>query len=381
MNSDGSTRRRFLAACAGTVTVGAAGCSLQPEPDPGATESVDDTPTRDPTRTSEQEAPPDETADPAGDVADRFADLYQKTVDSVAQVQVVTEAGRGGGAAWVYDGGTLVTNEHVVRGDGEVYARFPEGGWLDASVVGTDVYSDLAVLRVDDVPQAATPLALRETDPKIGAEVVAIGNPFGFSGSVTAGIVSGVDRTLRGPSDFSIPAAIQTDAPLNPGNSGGPLVGLDGRVVAVVNSGGGDNIGFGISAALARRVLPALRDSGSYEYSYLGVRLQSVGPLLAQANDVDRGTGVYVAEVVPDGPSDGVLQGSSGETTVDGVSGVPTGGDVIVGINGTPIREEQALASVLALETRPGETISVTLLRDGEERTVELTLGTRPDPA
>jgi S1-C subfamily serine protease len=194
---------------------------------------------------------------------------------------------------------------------------------------------------------------------------------------VTAGIVSGVDRTLPAPNDFSIPDAIQTDAPVNPGNSGGPLVDLDGTVVGVVNSGGGDNVGFAVSAALTRRVVPSLVDDGSYEHSYMGIRLRPVGPLLARANDVDRG--VYVDSVVPDGPSRGVFEGSTGETTIEGVT-VPTGGDVIVAMEDTPIPQRQALSAFLALETRPGDTIAVTVLRDGAEQTVDLTLGSRPDP-
>jgi serine protease Do len=395
MNGDGPSRRRFLAACVGVATVGTAGCSLEPRPDPTDGESAGSTSARSGTTVPETRPSPHPESDsdsememetePASNAGapsgDRFVDVYEATVDSVAQVRVVTETGRGGGAAWVYDDDHVVTNEHVVAGSDEMYARFPEGGWVDATVVGTDVYSDLAVVNVADRPVEATPLSLSETDPPVGTEVVAIGNPFGFSGSVTTGVVSGLDRTLRGPNDFSIPAAIQTDAPLNPGNSGGPLVDLDGTVVAVVNSRAGDSLGFGVSAVLAGRVLPELLADGTYEYAYMGIRLRSVGPLLARANDVDRGTGVYVETVRQAGPSDGVLRGSTGETTVDGVSGVSTGGDVIVRMDGTPIRDEQALASFLALETRPDDTISVTVLRNGEERTVELTLGARPDLA
>jgi serine protease Do len=390
MDRDGQNRRQFLRTCAGVAAIGTAGCSLAPQQEAvesGTTGQTPQsgTPTNEASATAEpapgQQTDPPAAAERTAGFADRYVDVYQSTADSVAQVRVLTGQGRGGGAAWVYDDDSIVTNEHVVAGAEEVYARFPAGGWVDATVVGTDVYSDLAVIRVADRPAEATPLALRETDPPVGTEVVALGNPFGFSGSVSAGIVSGVDRTLRGPNDFSIPAAIQTDAPLNPGNSGGPLVDLDGTVAGVANSGGGDNLGFGISAVLARQVIPELLANGSYEYSYMGIRLRSVGPLLAVANDVDRGTGVYVDNVLDDGPSDDVLQGSTGETTIDGVSGISTGGDVIIAMDEAPIPQEQALASFLALETRPGETIAVRVMRDGEERTVDLTLGARPDPA
>ncbi|MFB6139748.1 MAG: S1C family serine protease, partial [Halosimplex sp.] len=150
-------------------------------------------------------------------------------------------------------------------------------------------------------------------------------------------------------------------------------------VAGVVNSGGGDNIGFAISAPLVRRVVPALLEDGDYAHPYMGVRLQTVGPLLAEANGVDGRTGVYIAVVRDGSPSDGVLRGSTGNDTVAGRS-VETGGDVVVAMDDTPIPTRQALASFLALETSPGDTIDVTVLRDGSEETVELTLGSRPEP-
>jgi S1-C subfamily serine protease len=377
---DEASRRRVLAACAGALSAGVAGCNVEQSRDRRTGERTEPPGGAD-ERDLDREGLPDErTPGPVAEsVADRFVDAYDDTIGSVAQLQVFGSRGRGQGTGWVYDDEFVVTNQHVVGSASDVYARFPEGGWTEASVVGTDVYSDLAVLLVEEQPASATPLALADSDPAVGREVVAIGNPFGLSGSVTAGIVSGVDRTLPAPNDFSIPDAIQTDAPVNPGNSGGPLVDLDGTVVGVVNSGGGDNVGFAVSAALTRRVVPSLVDDGSYEHSYMGIRLRPVGPLLARANDVDRGRGVYVDSVVPDGPSRGVFEGSTGETTIEGVE-VPTGGDVIVAMENTPIPQRQALSAFLALETRPGDTIAVTVLRDGAEQTVDLTLGSRPDP-
>lgn len=379
MDETRTSRRRFLAACAGTLAVGAAGCSAAPASDADETSTAsseaDNTgsgaPATNPGTATDGSAP--------ASVPGRFVDAYRETVSSVAQVTVYGPSGRGQGTAWVYDDEYMVTNQHVVADADDVYARFQSGGWTPVSVIGTDVYSDLAVLQAQERPSEATPLTLADSDPPVGREVMAIGNPFGFSGSVTAGIVSGVDRTLPAPNNFSIPDAIQTDAPVNPGNSGGPLVNLDGTVVGVVNSGGGDNLGFAISAALTRRVVPELVDDGSYEHAYMGIRLRPVDPLLARANDIDRGLGVYVDEVLPNGPSDGALQGSTSETRVEGGL-VPVGGDVIVGMEGSPVPERQALSTILALETRPGDTVSVTVLRDGTERTVELTLGSRPDP-
>ncbi|WP_415381734.1 S1C family serine protease [Halosimplex sp. TS25] len=385
MDIPDSSRRRFLAACGTALAAGTAGCSGLFGDGPSDTE---DTTPVDPE--TETETPVDdggaagdfEQFDQSGESEDgAYADVYQSTVDSIAQIQVHTGGPNpSSGTGFVYSDGHVVTNQHVVEGAEAIYLRFSDGGWLDATVEGADVYSDLAVLSVAELPESAQPLALRESDPAVGTEVVAIGNPFGrFVGSVSSGIVSGVNRTLPAPNDFSIPDAIQTDAPVNPGNSGGPLVTLDGNVTGVINSGGGDNIGFAISAPLVRRVIPALLEDGEYEHSYMGVRLQTAGPLLAQANGVDDRVGVYIAVVREGGPSDGVLRGNSGETTIDGQS-VPTGGDVVVAMEDTPIPTREALASFLALETSPGDTIDVTVLRDGEEQTVELTLGSRPDP-
>ena len=385
MDRSDSSRRRFLAVCGTALAAGTAGCSdsLFGGGGDGGVEDDEDTTPVDPDTPvpadGGSEADNYEQFDGSDDGA--YADVYGATIGSVAQIQVYTSAPNpAGGTGFVYSDGYVVTNQHVVEGAEDVFLRFRESEWLSAAMVGTDVYSDLAVLSVSDLPESSTPLALAESDPVVGSKVVAIGNPFRYSGSVSAGIVSGVNRTLPAPNDFSIPDAIQTDAAVNPGNSGGPLVTLEGDVVGVINSGGGDNIGFAISAPLTRRVIPALIEDGEYEHSYMGVRLQTVGPLLAEANDVDDRVGVYIAVVRDSGPSDGVLRGSTGETSVAGQTGVETGGDVVVALDDTPIPTREALASFLALQTSPGDTIDVTVLRDGEERTVELTLGSRPNP-
>jgi S1-C subfamily serine protease len=374
------SRRAFLAASAGVLAAGVAGCSAAPGSDgdgaaDGATgesngDGADGTNDAEPANVETLAQSPDSP----------YVGAYRATVDSVARVRVYTETGVGGGTGWLYDEDHLVTNQHVVAGGTDFYVRFPEGGWVTSEVVGADLYSDLAVLEVDSTPESATPLTLREADPPVGTEVIAIGNPFERTGSVSSGIVSGVDRTLQLENNFSIPDAIQTDAAANPGNSGGPLVALDGDVVGVINSGEGNDVSFAISAALTRRVVPELLADGDYDHSYMGIRLVSVDPLLAQANDIEDGWGVYVSEVVSGSPSDGVLQGSTGSTTVDDVPGVETGGDVIVAMEDTPIPQQEALSTFLAIQTSPGDTIEITVLRDGSEQTVDLTLGSRPEP-
>ena len=364
MDKQRLTRRRFLAAAG--VTAGLAGCNA---PTTGAS-------------TGDGASPNDRSdlidSTPTADSV--YTDVYRGTIDSVVRIRVYTESGRTGqGSGFVYDGNHIVTNQHVVDGAGSVEVRFTDGTWHDATLVGTDVYSDLAVLSIDSMPAGATPLPLIGGEVAVGQEVVAIGNPFGLSGSVSAGIVSGVDRTLPAANNFSIPDAIQTDAAVNPGNSGGPLVTLDGEVAGVINSGGADNIGFAISAALMRRVVPALIETGAYEHSYMGVQLSNVTPRIAEANGLDTAQGVYMNEIVEGGPSDGVLQGSTDEQVVDGVS-VPVGGDVVMSMGGNPILTQQALSTYLALATSPGDTIPIGVVRDGSETTVQLTLGSRPDP-
>jgi S1-C subfamily serine protease len=154
---------------------------------------------------------------------------------------------------------------------------------------------------------------------------------------------------------------------------------MDGQVVGVINSGGGDNIGFAISAAMVERVIPALIERGDYEHSYMGIGLSDVTPPLVEGNDLPVARGVYVGQVRSGSPSDGVLQGSTDETLVDGQR-VPVGGDVIVGMDGVTIATRQDLSTFLALETSPGDTIDVEVLRDGRRQTVDLTLGSRPSP-
>ncbi|WP_424018709.1 S1C family serine protease [Halorientalis pallida] len=378
MGSEQLTRRRLLAAATG-VAAGVAGCNTPRSgtPDSGnvsnpkATELLNSTP----------------------ESQSVYTDVYRQTIDSVVLIRVYADSrGRvGEGSGFVYDDGRyIVTNEHVVtdtRGAilepgtifDDIRVQFTDGQWRTAEVVGTDAYSDLAVLEVPDVPASATPLSLIGGEVAIGQPVIAIGNPLGYTGSMTTGVVSGVDRSLPARNNFRIPDAIQTDAPVNPGNSGGPLVTLDGEVAGVINSGGGDNIGFAISAALTSRVVPSLIETGDYQHSFMGVSLTSVTPLIAEAEGLSDADGVYIADVRPDSPSSGVLQGSSGNTTIDGVR-VPTGGDVIVSMGGQPIRSQEELSTYLALVTSPGDTIPVEVIRDDRRTTVQLTLGERPAP-
>ncbi len=358
-------RRRFLAAAGAGFVGSLAGCAT-PRSGPSF----------------ETDAEPIDRDDRAD--GSTYTDVYERTIDSVTLVRVfgvddpTGGQTRGQGSAFVYDASHVVTNDHVVYGSDQIELQYPNGDWSTAAVVGTDYYSDLAVLEVEHVPDAATPLEFSQQSPVVGQEVLAIGNPYGLEGSMSKGIVSGVDRALQVPQrDFAFPNVVQTDAAVNPGNSGGPLVGLDGTVVGVINAGGGDNIGFAISAALASRVVPALVDDGVYRHSYMGIGLRTVDPLIARENNLPRATGVIVTDVPEDGPADGVLRGRDEIVRRNGAA-IPVGGDVILAIDGEPIPDRHALSTYLALETSPDETISIELRRDRRIETVDLTLGARP---
>ncbi|MFP8954173.1 S1C family serine protease [Natrialbaceae archaeon A-arb3/5] len=357
------SRRRLLWLSGGTVT------GLVATGGVGATE----------TGTAEQSGLAASGQDEAA--ASQYAEIYDEIIDDVVLVSLVGDddpMGAGLGSGFVIDDGYVVTNDHVAGDADEVELQFRNEAWRTGEVVGSDAHSDLAVIDIDDVPDIATGLSFTEAEPVIGQEVLALGNPLGLDASISQGIVSGTDRSLPSPTGFSIPAAIQTDAPVNPGNSGGPLVSLDGDVLGVVFAGAGQTIGFAISALLANRVVPALIEDGEYDHPYMGVSVQPVGPQVAEANDLDEAQGVLIVDVVSDAPADGVLEAATESITIDG-DVVQTGGDVITAIDDQEIPNEERLSSMLALETAPDETITIDIVRDGEQETVELTLDSRPD--
>jgi len=322
-----------------------------------------------------------------------YTELYEDVRPAV--VQVSTERGQGSGFITETTNGSsfIVTNHHMLagssRGQGQaatsqdvpdsVDVRFSEGATRNGTVVGTDLYTDLAVVRVNDTPENAESLPLANESPPVGERVAAIGSPFGLAGTMTHGIISGVNRSMPTGTGFAIPDTIQTDAPINPGNSGGPLVTCDGEVAGVNRAGGGENIGFAISPDLMERVVPALIENGSYDNSYLGIRSVPVTPTVAETNGLNVSQGVLVVETVDGGPAEGSLQGSDDTEIVDGQR-IPVGGDVIVAIDGQNVSTQEELGSYLATETSPGDEVELTVVRDGERTTVNVTLGERPDP-
>ncbi|MBM3188532.1 MAG: PDZ domain-containing protein [Chloroflexi bacterium] len=316
--------------------------------------------------------------------------LYQQLTPGVVNIQVVVQrmgtSGEGAGSGFILDdAGHIVTNNHVVAGATKVVVVFFDGTEVEAKVVGTDADSDLAVVRVERLPEGTHPLPLGDSSQvQAGEWVVAIGNPFNLGGSMTVGIISAVGRTISsGVTPFSIPEVLQTDAAINPGNSGGPLLNLRGEVIGVnaqiATSGVRANagVGFAIPVNVVRIVAPALIERGAYSWPWLGVQGSSVNLMLQQANDLPSQEGAYIAGVVRNGPAAAAgMQGSTGTTTIDGIE-VPTGGDVVTAVDGRPIRDFADLLAEIAFR-QPGQTVSLTVLRGNRTVQVDVTLAPRP---
>jgi 2-alkenal reductase len=322
--------------------------------------------------------------------------LYELVSPGIVSIQVFGELGPSLGSGFVYDKeGHVITNYHVVEGAAELEVDFPSGVKVRGEVIGNDLDSDLAVIRVDAPPEALFPLELGDSDLlKVGQSVVAIGNPFGLTGTMTLGIVSARGRTLESMrqtpegSFFTAGGIIQTDAAINPGNSGGPLIDLKGRVIGVnrairtnnstaagepTNSG----IGFAIPSNIVRRVVPSVIETGSYDYPYLGVSSREEISLLEQELlGLPQASGAYVVEVVSGGPADraGLVAG----TRSTDVPGLLAGGDLIVAVDGRPVRVFGDLLGYLLQNKSPGDSIILTILRDNEQKEVTVTLDKRP---
>lgn len=232
-------------------------------------------------------------------------------------------------------------------------------------------------------PDDATPLDVAASVPSPGRTVAVLGSPFGLRGTITHGIVSSTDRSVPTTRQYRLPDVVQTDAAINPGNSGGPLVTCDGTVIGVNTAGipaaRAENIGFAVSANLIQRVVPSLIEDGEFTFAFLGVRTDEVTRTVATANDLNATQGVVVLETVPDSPADGVLQPADRTAVVDDRR-VPVGGDVIVSIDGQPVHTGEDLSSYISTRASPGEEVTLTVIRDGERRTVGVTLAERPAP-
>ena len=323
--------------------------------------------------------------------------LYERANPGVVNIDVAAGTGGeadpfGSGSGFLIDNeGHIVTNHHVIERADTIWITFSDGTLSQAEIVGADPDSDLAVLLVAEMPPGAVPLEMGNSDTlAVGQQVVAIGNPFGLEGTMTTGIVSALGRTMgtrltNSGGFFSNPAIIQTDAPINPGNSGGPLLDSHGRVIGVntaiqTRSGVNAGVGFAVPVNTVTRIVPHLIAEGFYRYPYLGITSHSRFSVAQLAPELDLPTshGVLVQSVEPRGPADqaGVLGGST-EVVVLGDT-IRTGGDIIVAIDGHTIHDFADLITYLVMETEVGQTVILTVLRDGEEMELSVELGERP---
>jgi 2-alkenal reductase len=317
-------------------------------------------------------------------------DIYSRLNPSVVNITVyLNQNGQvvpfAQGSGFVFDAqGHIVTNNHVIDGVDSIEITFSDGLIREATLVGADVFSDLAVVQVD-LPEGITPIPLGTIDNlHVGQTVVAIGNPFGLEGTLTRGVISALGRTIPTTTQYRIPQAIQTDAAINPGNSGGPLLDLNGNVVGVnaqIETGGTTNasvgVGFAIPVSILQRVIPALIQDGKYDWPYLGVQGFTVNPALVKAMNLPVEQGAYVSIATDGGPAQAAgIQGTTNTTVQDGRE-VEVGGDVITAINGQEIKTFDDLLIYLSLQTSPGQEVTLTILRNGKTQDVPLTLGTR----
>lgn len=313
---------------------------------------------------------------------DSLIDVYDLANPAVVYI-IVPPLGSGSGFVYSQDG-YIVTNNHVVAAGSDFEVVFSNGDRMSAELVGADVDSDLAVLKVDDLPDGVQPLQLGDSESvRVGEFVVAIGNPFGEQGSMSLGIISALGRSLTSQRDlgtgssYSLPQVIQTDAPINPGNSGGPLLNLSGEVVGVNSaiasySGTNSGVGFSIPVQAVRQIIPALIENGEYVYPYMGVGFDDEISLAEQSvYGVPQTQGAYVLNITPGGPA-----AEAGLRAASASNG--QGGDLIIEIDGQAIRDFSDLNSYLVFHTTVGQTIEITVLRDGEPVTLSLTLGARP---
>jgi len=308
--------------------------------------------------------------------------------------------GEGGGAPQggvgsgfvVNEKGEIATNAHVVtQGEGnaikkasQVFVKFADDNQVPAKIVGFDPNADVALLRLED-PSGLTlrPIELGQSDDvRVGAPVVAIGSPFGEEQSLSVGVVSATDRAIDSLTGFQTLGAVQTDAAINQGNSGGPLINAQGEVIGInaqirTRSGGGEGVGYAIPVDQVRRSLDQIRETGEVRYAYLGVSTTAVYPQLADRFKLGTDDGAWVQEIVEGGPAaDADLEAGSGEARFQARDYRP-GGDVIVKVGDTEIETENDLGLALT-PYEPGEEIDLEIVRDGERKTIKVKLGERP---
>ena len=314
--------------------------------------------------------------------------IFNQTRESVVLIVVTLPGGKAQGSGFVYDvQGRIITNNHVVEGASQIMVTFIDGTTSEATVVGRDPYSDMAVIEVDVPADKLKPVNLgRSSNLVVGDYVVAIGNPYGLADSMTLGIVSAVGREMDATGNYKIVDVIQTDAAINPGNSGGPLLNMRGEVVGIntailseTNQFSG--IGFAIPSDTIIREIGSLIQTGSYAHPLLGITGTDLTPGIIDAMNLPVETkGALVVSVTSGGPCAAAdIRGSDRQVTIDGTS-TSIGGDVITAIDGAAVRTFYDLMYYMERSNRPGDVVELTIIRAGSTIHVPVTLGTRPAP-
>jgi S1-C subfamily serine protease len=388
-------RRRVLAAglAAALALAALAGCGG--DGDSSESESA----TAEPTKANEA-APqaPQAEASPVGSFDAQK--IYERASAGVVTVRSVLGgsdalAGGQGSGFVISEEGEIVTNAHVVTdaqatGGSDVqqadavFVEFTDRNQVPAKILGVDLNADIALLKIDPQGLRFEPLKLGDSGKvPVGEPVAAIGSPFGQEQSLSIGIVSATDRSIESLTDFRIDGGIQTDASINPGNSGGPLIDPDGVVIGVnqqinTTSGGNEGVGFAVPSDLVKRSVEDLRDDGKAEYAFIGVTSVPLYPQLAERLEIDAPTGSLVVQVTKGSPaSEAGLEGAGGETIDFQGQEIEVGGDVIVAIDGEKLVGESDLSRTIT-SARPGDKIELDVIRDGDRKTIEVTLQARP---
>ena len=386
-------RALLLGAVLAALALVVAGCGSG-NATPGPDEEGSSTATSTETTTAETSEAPEvaiETSAPGFDAVEVFEQASPGVV-TIRSIFGPGSAAEGSGFV-LNEEGEIVTNAHVVTDESsgsrkpaeEVFVEFSDHNVVEAEIVGFDPFADVALLKVEPNGFELHPLELGDDSTlKVGQPVAAIGSPFGEEQSLSVGVISATDRSVKSLTQFQIVGAIQTDASINPGNSGGPLLDAGGRVLGInqqieTSSGANDGVGFAVPVSAIEHSIDQLREKGKAEYAYIGVSTEPLYPQLAEHLGLDARFGGLVAEVVPGGPADEAgLKGTDGKETQFQARPFQIGGDVILQIDGEDVLSPNDVAEFIA-EREPGEEVDLTILRDGQRMQLEVTLGTRPE--